>query len=75
MLEDDAGRRSRLLGGGGGPARNVSIAVLSTVVVLAAILVTVVNSPGWPRVKSAFFNSAEGRDTFSSNARATSGNV
>jgi polar amino acid transport system permease protein len=75
VLANDPGRRSRLLGGTGDPARNVSIAVVSTVVVLTAIVLAVVNSPGWPRVKSAFFNTGEGRDTFPLVARAFELNV
>jgi len=67
VLGDDPGRRSRLLGGAG---RNVSVAVASTVVVFAVIAVSVVKSPGWETVKSAFFNSAEARDVFPLIARA-----
>jgi polar amino acid transport system permease protein len=70
VVGTDPGRRSRLLGGGGDPARNVSIAVISTVTVFAVIVLSVVNSPGWERVKTAFFNSAEGRDVFPLVARA-----
>ena len=70
MLGDDPGRRSRLLGGWGGEARNVSIAVLSTIVVFAVIALSIVNSPGWQTVKSAFFNRAEARDVFPLVARA-----
>jgi polar amino acid transport system permease protein len=70
VVGTDPGRRSRLLGGGGDPARNVSIAVISTVTVFAVIVLSVVNSPGWERVKAAFFNSAEGRDVFPLVARA-----
>ena len=70
MLGDDPGRRSRLLGGWSGEARNVSIAVLSTIVVFAVIALSIVNSPGWQTVKSAFFNRAEARDVFPLVARA-----
>ena len=70
MLGDDPGRRSRLLGGWSGEARNVSIAVVSTVVVFTVIALSIVNSPGWETVKSAFFNRAEARDVFPLVARA-----
>jgi polar amino acid transport system permease protein len=64
VLDDNQGRRSRLLGAPSGAARNVSIAVASTVVVVAAIVLAVVNSPGWPAVRDSFFNSSEARDAF-----------
>ncbi len=70
MPEGDPGRRSRLLGGWSGEARSVSIAVMSTVVVFTVIALSVVNSPGWETVKSAFFNRAEARDVFPLVARA-----
>jgi polar amino acid transport system permease protein len=75
VIANDPGRRSRLLGAGSGPARNVSIAVFSTLVVAAAIVVGVVNSPGWPRVRSSFFNSGEGRAAFPLVARAFELNI
>jgi polar amino acid transport system permease protein len=75
VLGNDPGRRSRLLGGLGGPARNVSIAVMSTVIVFAAIVLTVINSPGWERVKASFFNYAEARDAFPLTARAFELNI
>jgi polar amino acid transport system permease protein len=55
-LEDS--RRSRILGNREG-GRSVWIAVLSTVVFFAIVVVLVVNSPGWSApggVKDAFFN-------------------
>jgi len=63
------------MAGAGSPARNVSIAVISTIAVFAAIVLAVVNSPGWERVKAAFFNSGEGRDVFPLVARAFELNV
>jgi polar amino acid transport system permease protein len=51
-------RGSRILGGRG-EARNVWIAVISTIVFFAVVSVAVVNSPGWSSqggVKDAFFN-------------------
>jgi polar amino acid transport system permease protein len=70
VLEGDPGRRSRLLGGWSGEARNVSVAVVSTVVVFTVIALAIVNSPGWQTVKSAFFNRAEARDALPLVARA-----
>jgi polar amino acid transport system permease protein len=75
VLEHDPGRRSRLLTGSSGPARNVSIAVLSTIVVFTVMIVAVVNSPGWERVKASFFNSVEARDAFPLVARAFELNI
>jgi polar amino acid transport system permease protein len=64
------GRRSRILQGGYEPVTNVSIAVISTIVVFAVIVLSIVNSPGWERVKSSFFNATEARDAFPLVARA-----
>jgi polar amino acid transport system permease protein len=47
-------RRARMLGGGG--QRAVGIAVVSTVVVFTAFALLVVNAPGWPEVRRAFFD-------------------
>jgi polar amino acid transport system permease protein len=50
-------RRSRILGGGGiEGARGVVIALASTAVFFTVLILLVVNSPGWPEVKRAFFN-------------------
>ena len=45
-------------------ARGVLIAVLSTIVVVAAVTVAVTRSPNWPQVKEAFFNVDEFRSSF-----------
>jgi polar amino acid transport system permease protein len=45
-------------------ARGVAIAVLSTVVFFAVVVVVVLNSSGWPQIKEAFFDGAEFRDSF-----------
>ena len=50
------GRRSRILDLGGEGGRSVAVAVTSTLVFLALIVLLVVNSPGWPEVKRSFFN-------------------
>ncbi len=49
-------RRSRILRGGDPGARSVWIAVASTVLFFGLAAVLVVNSPGWPALKSTFFN-------------------
>ncbi len=56
-LPPSGDRRSRMLGGDG--ARSVWIAVASTVIFFAAVIVAVVSSPGWSApggFKRAFFN-------------------
>jgi polar amino acid transport system permease protein len=47
-------RSSRILGGGA--VRSTLIAVVSTIVFFTALVLIVVNSPGWPEVRQAFFN-------------------
>jgi polar amino acid transport system permease protein len=51
-------RRSRIAGRPGRREgrRGVAIAIFSTVVVLAAIVIAVTSSPYWPEVKNFFFN-------------------
>jgi polar amino acid transport system permease protein len=49
-------RRSRILRGGDPGARSVWVAVVSTVLFFGIAAVLVVNSPGWPALKSTFFN-------------------
>jgi polar amino acid transport system permease protein len=68
-LEPVQERRSRILQGGG-PAANVSIALVSTVLVAVLLGLAIVNSPGWSTVKQSFFNVSEGRDVFPLVARA-----
>jgi polar amino acid transport system permease protein len=48
-------RRSRILGGGT-EQRNVWVAVASTVIFFTVAAILIVNSPGWPSVKEAFFD-------------------
>jgi polar amino acid transport system permease protein len=55
------GRRSRLLGGGSSTGRYVAVATASTVVFFVVLAVLIVNSPGWPTVKSSFFSIDEFR--------------
>jgi polar amino acid transport system permease protein len=49
-------RASRILGGGGGAVRSTLIAAVSTIVFFGALALVVVNSPGWPEVRSRFFD-------------------
>ncbi len=56
-------RSSRILGGRGG-GRSLAIAVVSTVVFFGAIVLVVVNSPGWPEVKESFFYWPEFKESF-----------
>ena len=44
-------RRSRILGGMSADARNVTIALVSTVVFFTVLVLVITNSPGWPEVK------------------------
>jgi polar amino acid transport system permease protein len=57
-------RRSRILGGGDAGARNVWIAVASTLVFFGLALLLIVNSPGWVQIKETFFNEAVFRESF-----------
>jgi polar amino acid transport system permease protein len=60
-------RRSRLLDGlrsGGEGRRSVAIALASTVVFFAVIVFAVTHAPGWPAVRSQFFNWHEFKSTF-----------
>ena len=63
-------RRSRILGGMSGDARNVVIALLSTVVFFTVLVLVITKSPGWPEVKSAFFNREVFRESFPEILRA-----
>jgi polar amino acid transport system permease protein len=63
-------RRSRILGGMSGDARSVVIALVSTVVFFAVLILVITNSPGWPEVKTAFFNREVFREAFPEVLRA-----
>jgi polar amino acid transport system permease protein len=63
-------RRSRILGGMSGDARSVTIALLSTVVFFTVLVLVITNSPGWPEVKTAFFNPEVFRESFPEILRA-----
>jgi polar amino acid transport system permease protein len=63
-------RRSKILGGMSKDARSVVIALVSTIVFFTALVLVITNSPGWPEVKSAFFNPAVFKDSFPEVLRA-----
>ena len=60
---------------GSSESRAVAIAVLSTVVVLVAIVLVVTRSPGWDEFKAYFLNRDYYRDSFEEIARAFLVNV
>jgi polar amino acid transport system permease protein len=63
-------RRSKILGGISDDARSVAIALVSTIVFFTALVLVIVNSPGWPEVKSAFFDPTVFKDSFPEVLRA-----
>jgi polar amino acid transport system permease protein len=63
QLEREAAKRRR-------ERRGLTIATVSTVVVLGGIAVLIVTSPGWPAVREQFFNTGEFSDTFPDIAKA-----
>jgi polar amino acid transport system permease protein len=63
-------RRSKILGGMSKDARSVVIALVSTIVFFTALVLVITNSPGWPEVKSAFFNPTVFKDSFPEVLRA-----
>ncbi|HEY3962032.1 MAG TPA: amino acid ABC transporter permease [Gaiellaceae bacterium] len=68
----EVARRSRLLDGlrsGGDPRRSVAIALVSTVVFFTAVAVAITHAPGWPEVRTTFFNWHEFKNTFPEIAR------
>jgi polar amino acid transport system permease protein len=73
-----AARRSRLLEGlrlEAEGARGVAIALLSTAVFVAAVLVAITQSPGWPEVHRVFFDWHDISSSFPDIARAFELNV
>ena len=63
-------RRSRILGGMSADARSVWIALVSTVVFFAILVLVITRAPGWPEVKAAFFNPEIFRESFPEVLRA-----
>ena len=57
-------RGSKLFGGGDRGARNVWIAVASTLIFFGVVAILIVRSPGWPEFKASFFDGAEFRYSF-----------
>jgi polar amino acid transport system permease protein len=71
-------RRSRLLDGlrsGGEGRRSVLIALLSTAVFFTVAAVAITHAPGWPAVRSTFFDWGEFKSTFPEIARAFKLNI
>jgi polar amino acid transport system permease protein len=71
-------RRSRVLDelrSGGEGRRSVVIALLSTAVFFTVVVVAITHAPGWPEVKSQFFDWQEFKATFPEIARAFLVNV
>jgi polar amino acid transport system permease protein len=71
-------RRSRLLGGlrfEGEGARGVAVALASTAVFLAVVIVAITQSPGWPEVRRTFFDWGDISGSFPEIARAFKLNV
>jgi polar amino acid transport system permease protein len=79
LLDDAGSRRSRILGGPSGRRpegrRAVVVALISTVVFFTVLVIAVINSPGWPAVKQAFFNGEQFKSSFPDIARAFVVNV
>jgi polar amino acid transport system permease protein len=65
-----ADRSSRIVGLGAGGPRGVAIALASTVVFFVALVVVVTHAPGWPEVRTTFFNWDEFRTSLPEIARA-----
>ena len=64
-----AARSSKVLGGGG-DARNVAIALASTVCFFVLLAVAITHAPGWHEVRRTFFDWGEFKATFPEIARA-----
>jgi polar amino acid transport system permease protein len=67
-------RRSRILSGGT-DARNVGIALASTVLFLGLIVLAITHAPGWPEVRTTFFDWGEFKSSLPEIARAFKLNV
>jgi polar amino acid transport system permease protein len=57
-------RGSKIFGGGDRSARNVWIAVASTLIFFGIVAIVIVRSPGWPEFRASFFDGAEFRYSF-----------
>jgi polar amino acid transport system permease protein len=63
-------RSSRIAGLGAGGPRGVAIALASTVVFFVLLVVAVTHAPGWPEVRTTFFNWDQFRASMPEIARA-----
>jgi polar amino acid transport system permease protein len=71
--DPEVGRRGGLLDelrSGGEGRRSVVVALLSTIVFAALVVVAITHAPGWPEVRRQFFDWHEFRSTFPEIARA-----
>jgi polar amino acid transport system permease protein len=64
------GRASKIVGLGAGGPRGVVIALGSTALVFAGLVVAVTHAPGWSEVRTTFFNWPEFRSTLPEISRA-----
>ena len=64
-----AARRSKVLGAGG-DARNVAIALTSTVVFFVLVVVAITHAPGWHEVRRTFFDWGQFKGTLPEISRA-----
>jgi polar amino acid transport system permease protein len=65
-----ADRSSKIAGLGAGGPRGVAIALASTVVFFVVLVVVITHAPGWPEVRTTFFNWHEFRTSLPEIARA-----
>jgi polar amino acid transport system permease protein len=63
-------RSSKIVGLGAGGPRGVAIALVSTLVFFVVLVVVVTHAPGWPEVRTTFFNWDEFRTSLPEIARA-----
>jgi polar amino acid transport system permease protein len=63
-------RSSKIVGLGAGGPRGVAIAIVSTVVFFVVLVVVVTHAPGWPEVRTTFFNWDEFRSSMPEIAHA-----
>src|SRR5262245_44704295 len=63
-MPSGGGRWPKVLGGGDATARNVWVAVGSTLIFFTLLAIIVVRSPGWPEIKQSFFDASEFKSSF-----------
>jgi polar amino acid transport system permease protein len=64
MPPSGGSRWPKILGGGDNSARNVWVAVASTLLFFGLLALIVVRSPGWPEIKQSFFDPTEFKSSF-----------